>query len=391
MLNMIRSLNLGRIFSLNSLVFLMLLIGSFAHGGTAPSKRIFVGESFDLNLPGVRRIRLSREGIVYVRPGQGDLWRFTGVAKGVVIMHPQRDPENPNNSEAGAKNEIYSDELVVEVQSRPIRNQAAMRRSVRSKVESQSECTEFLSMYEAFEFVITMQSARRGESSGMKSRLDVELNGTIVSRSSGSSLAAGKILSRLADESAESRTRVLSRPRMVLAPGRKTTLKSGGEFKVDAPVLAGSPSLGADQSGFVTAKFGSWKEFGLVVSATWLDCASDRARVEYDVSLLQRSAAGSETLASGRVTGVRAVPLERWVFGGAIDFASGSAMKAGSSIFSGIPIIGPLLLQRDHESGDSDMVVWLRGISQVQLDGPRFESYSPVEGEFGDGTAKVRK
>lgn len=349
------------------------------------AKTVFVGDSFDLNLPGVNRVRMSREGVVYVRPAGGDIWRFTGIAKGVVIMHPESENASDN------KKKQYSTGLVIEVRARPAAARprvlrrgdgsdtfGANRRALHEKIERL--CEGSIDRYDVFEFVISMQSVKNGQSTGMAGQLDLEVNGGFSAAPVSSTARrippglTADLVSRLVDKTAVLKSKILARPRIALVPGKQLSIRSGGEFRVDVPVYADLPRH-AKSEGIFSGSIGSWKEYGINIVAIWSECFEGAAGVEYDITLSQRVGGGNEALSSGRITGMRHLPVDSFVFGGAIDFVSGSTFAGGTSLFSQVPILGPLLKRSDKESGNSEITVWIRGLSKSDEEQP--ELYIP--------------
>lgn len=322
--------------------------------GLPQKKRLPIGETIRLAMPGVERVRLSRDGIVLARHGSGNEWLLTGTAKGVVLIRP-------DGVESG------EGEIVIEVFSPPVRTATLFPpRTVNSPnflhgAKSVRGCDGAMEKYGAFEFLVSMSSRRKGIEVGVSPRINLTAQSNVDSSGKSMSLARGVFGVGTSDISGRMDSKVIARPRLVLFPGVESVVRSGGEFRTESPVFP----LGhgnSNPSGIFPGRLDVWKEYGLAIRAKWTECINDRAIVEFEVSITQRISGGEQHLLAGRISGKRSVGLGEKSFGGAVEFASGAHSRHGSYFLDGIPILGPLLSKRDDEDGDATMAVWVGGL-----------------------------
>ncbi len=356
--------------SLALLVFVSFFVGNPVNATGLPvKKRLPLGETLRLPMPGVERVRLSRDGIVLARHGSGNEWLLTGTARGVVLI-------NPEGVDSGER------EIVVEVFSPAGRatNGAPSKTQISSHLphaaKPASDCDGPLEKYGAFEFLVSMVSRRKAIEAGVSPRINLTAQSNIVSAGKSSSLARGVFGIGTSDVSGRMDSSVIARPRLVLFPGVESIVRSGGEFRTEAPVFPTSNG-GGNPSGIFPGRLDIWKEYGLAIRAKWTECSKDRAVVDFEVSVTQRISGGEQHLLAGRISGKRAVRIGEKSFGGAVEFASGARSRQGSYFLDGIPILGPLFSRRDDEDGDVTMTVWVQGLD----DSIAGEGFSSPEGQ----------
>lgn len=336
-------------------------------------KRLALGETIRLKLPAVERVRLSRDGIVIARHGSGDEWLLTGTAKGIVLIHP-------DGGVAGER------EIVLEVfapQSHP-----GSQRSIRTVQDPKDSlgCDGIASRFGAFEFRVSMDSRRLATEAGLAPRIEYTAQANVVSGGNSVSIGRGSFGVAARDISGRMDSNVIAKPRLVLFPGVEAAARSGGEFRIDAPVFAQASGNG-NPNGVFPGRMDVWKEYGLAVRAKWTECVRESAVVEYEVSVTQRISGNEQHLLAGRISGKRAIMAGDRAFGGAVEFASGARSRQGSYLLRGIPILGPMLSKRDDENGETTMTVWVQALDdstagQGYLPSDRSEA---LEVDFGAG------
>ena len=283
--------------------------------GLPQKKRLPIGETIRLAIPGVERVRLSRDGIVLARHGSGNEWLLTGTAKGVVLIHPE-------GMESGVG------EIVIEVFSPPVRpatvSSPGMFNSsnVLHGAKSGRGCDGAMEKYGAFEFLVSMSSRRKAVEVGVSPRINVMAQSNVESNGKSVNLARGVFGVGTTDISGRMDSKVIARPRLVLFPGVESVVRSGGEFRTESPVFPFGSGKG-DSGGVFPGRLDVWKEYGLAIRAKWTECINDRAVVEFEVSVTQRISGGEQHLLAGRISGKRPVGIGGKSFGGAVEFASG--------------------------------------------------------------------
>lgn len=332
---------------------------AFAEVSVFPKKRrIPLGETVRIQLPGVKRLRLSREGVLIARPGKGDDWMLTGTARGVVLVHPESS-DTGSPAEAG--------DIVAEVFTAPVRTASAHPAATRSELP---ECDGLMASTGAFDFQVSMNSRRKAREAGLPLHVEANaqwLNATGKGVSAGSRLGFG--ISG-ADMAASVDSKVLANPRLVMFPGSEAIARSGGEFRVEAPVLqyggGNPPTSGGNPNGLFPGRIDVWKEYGLALKAKWVGCVRDAAVIEYEVAVTQRISGSEQHLLAGRISGKRLVEPGIRHFGGAVEFASGAKSIQGSWILERIPLLGPLFARRGDEDGDATMSLWIQSGSEFE-------------------------
>ncbi|MEY4630244.1 MAG: hypothetical protein RIQ81_364 [Pseudomonadota bacterium] len=348
---------------------------------TMPRKyRVATGATMAIALPGVRRLRINREGVIHARRADGDQWVVTGLAKGVVLLQPERDPAS---GAKGESNGVFKEpaEIVVEVFSAPIRAPEA-KRAPGTATDSNwpPGCDSMINEVDAVRFKIVMDSTQSSSAGGVSPAIHVEGQ---LGRVVGTGLAGGASVLQLArgvasiasnDRDGKVRAKVIAEPRLALFPGAEAMVRSGGEFRTDGPVVTWSPARserhvaggnGALPQGWHDSR--GWKEYGLSLRASWLGCHEGRAAVEYEVWLTQRVSGSEDHLLTGRISGKRLLAFRQSVFGGSIDFALDAGSSTGSWWISHMPFfgkfLGDLLSSQGEEKGNSQMTVWLGLVS----------------------------
>ncbi len=319
-------------------------------------KRVPLGETIRMSLPGVKRLRLSREGVVIARPGKGDDWLLTGTARGVVLVRPE-------SSAAGSE----SEDIVVEVFVMPPPAKSAHSGATRGELP---ECDGVVASVGAFDFQVSMNSRRNAREAGLPLRLEANtqwMNMTGKGISAASRYGFGVSGT---DMAASVNSKVLANPRLVMFPGSEAIARSGGEFRVEAPVLqygGGTHSApGENPNGLFPGRIDVWKEYGLALKAKWVGCVREAAVLEYEVAVTQRISGSEQHLLAGRIAGKRLIEPGIRHFGGAVEFASGAKSVHGSWILERIPLIGPLFARRGDEDGDATMSLWIQSGSEFE-------------------------
>lgn len=354
--------------------------------GLPEKRRLPLGETIRLAMPGVDRVRLSRDGIVLARHGTGNEWLLTGMARGVVLVHP----------EGVASGER---ELVIEVFSPAARAASVVSSKKINQAhalpgpKSEYGCDTAMEKFGAFQFLVSMSSRRKAMEAGVSPRINLTAQGNFESNGKSLSLARAVIGVGTSDVSGRMDSKVIARPRMVLFPGVESVVRSGGEFKTESPVFPFSHG-GGNQGGIFPGRLDVWKEYGLAIRAKWTECINEKAVVEFEVSVTQRMSGGEHHLLAGRISGKRAIGVGVKAFGGAVEFASGAHSRSGSYFLEGIPILGPLLSRRDDEDGDATMTVWVEGLddsiagdgfSSTEAQGSKVDSGSSSDDGAGEG------
>ena len=345
--------------------------------GLPEKRRLPLGETMRLAMPGVDRVRLSRDGIVLARHGTGNEWLLTGMARGVVLIHP----EGVASGERELVIEVYSPTARA-VSVAPSKTQNPAHALAGTKLEY--GCDSAMEKFGAFEFLVSMSSQRKAMEVGVSPRINLTAQGNFESNGKSLSLARAVIGVGTSDVSGRMDSKVLARPRMVLFPGVESVVRSGGEFKTESPVFPYGHG-GGNQGGLFPGRLDVWKEYGLAIRAKWTECINEKAVVEFEVSVTQRMSGGEHHLLAGRISGKRAIGLGMKAFGGAVEFASGAHSRSGSYFLGGIPILGPLLSRRDDEDGDATMTVWVKGLDD-SIAGDGFSS-TEVQGSKVDSGA----
>lgn len=339
-------------------------------------KRLILGETMRLALPGVKRVRLNREGIVYARHGSGNDWLLTGTARGVVLLHPDMDAASSPSSSSTSSSSFTPEapEFVIEVfvpQLRSLSTSAAHNTTGphgSSESAESLDCNGALPNFGAFEFLISMVSHRQANEYGLPVRIDLAAQVKALTGTSPRTVGSGLIGIAVADNSGRMDSKVVARPRLVLFPGTESLARSGGEFRIEAPVLHQGQGSGGNPNGIFPGRLDIWKEYGLSLRAKWTGCIRERAVIEYEVSVTQRISGSEQHLLAGRISGKRSVPPGGKAFGGAVEFASGAQSSQGSYWLENIPLLGPLFSRRDNEDGEGTMTVWVQALSEVNSD-----------------------
>ncbi len=373
-------------------VMIFLATGIFAASNTLAAaqipnkKRLILGETMRLALPGVKRVRLSREGIVYARHGSGNDWLLTGTARGVVLLHPDMDaPSSSSSSSSSSSLTPEAPEFVIEVfvpQPRSGSTSAA-RNTTGPHGSSESveslDCNGALPNFGAFEFLISMVSHRQANEYGLPARIDLAAQVKALTGTNPRTVGSGLVGIAVADNSGRMDSKVVAKPRLVLFPGTESLARSGGEFRIEAPVLHQSQGSGGNPNGIFPGRLDIWKEYGLSLRAKWTGCIRERAVIDYEVSVTQRISGSEQHLLAGRISGKRSVTPGGRAFGGAVEFASGARSSQGSYWLENIPILGPLFSRRDNEDGEGTMTVWVQALSEVNPDTEAEKG--PIEGD----------
>ncbi len=346
------------IFTVRFLVVLVLMpfvICDTAHATALPQKkRLPLGETMRLAMPGVERVRLSRDGIVLARHGSGNEWLLTGTARGVVLIHPEGVTSGPQ-------------EVVVEVFSPAVRAQTPSPSKSTNSLhylqgpKSESGCEGIIEKYGAFEFLVSMSSHHKASEAGVSPSISLTAQTNVDSSGKSLNLGRGFFGVGTSDISGRMNSKVIAKPRLVLFPGVESIVRSGGEFKTESPVFPFGHGNG-NPSGIFPGRLDVWKEYGLAIRAKWTECMNEKPVVEFEVSVTQRISGGEQHLLAGRISGKRSVRLGGKSFGGAVEFASGASSRRGSYFLEGVPILGALLSKRDDEDGDATMTVWVEGL-----------------------------
>ena len=351
-------------------------------------KRLILGETMRLALPGVKRVRLSREGIVYARHGSGNDWLLTGTARGVVLLHPDMDaPLSPSSPSSPSSSSLTPEapEFVIEVFVPQVRSGSTSAAHNTTGPHGSSESAESLDCggalpnFGAFEFLISMVSHRQANEFGLPVRIDMAAQVKTLTGTSPRTVGSGLVGIAVADNSGRMDSKVVAKPRLVLFPGTESLARSGGEFRIEAPVLHQGQGSGGNPNGIFPGRLDIWKEYGLSLRAKWTGCIRDRAVIEYEVSVTQRISGSEQHLLAGRISGKRSVLPGGKAFGGAVEFASGARSSQGSYWLENIPILGSLFSRRDNEDGEGTMTVWVQALSEVNPDTEAEKG--PIEGD----------
>lgn len=338
------------------------LTGNFAvvvagSSGSPEKKRIRLGDTVPLSMPRVKRVRMSREGIVFIRHGNGDEWHLTGTSRGVVILHPEGEDTPAGTSVPDIVVEVFSSVPRISTSSQ-----------TREK-EGNPGCDPVKESTGVFEFSVSMDSSREARESGLPLRLD--LNGNWISIGGAGVTAASRVSAAVssADLEGSMDSRVFARPRLVLVPGSEAIARSGGEFRIEAPVVHQQSSHG-NPNGLFPGRIDTWKEYGLALKAKWVSCVHKDALLEYEVAVTHRISGSEQHLLAGRISGSRMVGALQPAFGGSVEFATGAKARQGSWILERMPLIGPLFARHENEDGNATMTLWIKAISEIP-DGPK--------------------
>ena len=364
---------------------------------TFPLRRsLEVGATVRVRLPGADRLRISREGVIHVRRGDGDHWLLTGLSRGVVILHPESSDSDPGGS---------SVDMVVEVvaaQSRSARlpnvNHAAVQKDDFAPCESLVDSTG------AVRFRIMMSAMQESSTGGIAPSIKgdghfARIIGTSVASGGGVvGMARGMASIASFDNDGRMQAKIVAEPVVAVFPGSESVVRSGGEFRTEGssmawdPVVQGQRASGAgmrgDGLGSGWTAGSGWKEYGLSLRTFWAGCQRGRAVIQYEIWLTQRVSGRDDHLLAGKITGKKLLDPERLVFGGAIDFALDAGTENGSWWINRIPLVGHalgrLFSRKGEELGKSKMSVWL---ALTVPDGGGEESHSELQVEPDAGSA----
>lgn len=170
--------------------------------------------------------------------------------------------------------------------------------------------------------------------------------------------ASLSLLSRLNALANEQRATVIGEPRVHLLPGRKITLRAGGEFQVAEYRDELHGPAAAPTTERLTAA-SSWKQTGLDLTVNAANLKDGTVRLDFNAALkLRVKSSGEPSLTVGSVES--AIDLEPGVpqLAATLDLSTRADGSSETPALSHIPILGFLFRRNDEERAHHRLVVW---------------------------------